>query len=514
MDFYKKVQAAKFQNPTLIFYNSKLSEQLQIPEFDLKTTTDFFSGQQLMSGSEPLALTYAGHQFGHFVPQLGDGRALLLGEVLDTQDRRWDIQLKGSGPTPFSRGGDGLAPLGPMLREYIVSEAMHALGVPTTRALALVTTGDPVSREKNLPGAILTRVASSHIRIGTFEFFASRNDFKNLKILADYAIHRHYPDLIKSSNPYLLLLKQVLHKQALLIAKWMTMGFIHGVMNTDNMTISGETIDYGPCAFIDFYDSKKVYSAIDRQGRYAFNKQAQIAKWNLSVFASTLLPLIADPTNQNFGSNDDYLDRKNLYTEENIQIVQNELDQFEVIFKYFWLQEMRQKLGFTELKDPSVRDSKEFHENYKLSQDDLTEYDLAQSFLNLLESQKVDFTLAFRALAESLNLGSDFAKFRQLFLPHPDLEHFLQAWTARNHALGRSHKTVSQTMMKKNPTFIPRNHLLDQAIKDAEIRNDFTLASKIFDIVTQPFRTATETELQFTYPPKPEEQIKNTFCGT
>jgi uncharacterized protein YdiU (UPF0061 family) len=522
-DFYKKVLPAEVRQPQLIFYSSKLSDQLKIPQFSVEQLAQIFSGQTILEGSDPISQTYAGHQFGYFVPQLGDGRALLLGEVLDSKNQRFDLQLKGSGPTPFSRGGDGLAPIGPMLREFIVSEAMHALGVPTTRALALVTTGNPVYRDKNQSGAILTRVAASHIRVGTFEFFASRNDFKNLKILADYVIERHYPEARSTQNPYLTLLQNVMNRQARLIARWMGLGFIHGVMNTDNMTVSGETIDYGPCAFMDYYDSKKVFSFIDKQGRYAYDKQPSIAKWNLSVFASTLLPLIADPENENFGSYDDFLERKNLYSEDNIRVVQNEIDQFEQLYSFYWLREMQQKLGISH-DEQFVAEAN--LKSYKFSDQDRQDYDLAQKFLNLLESQKIDFTLAFRYLADSADADLQGTKFAQLFLPSKDLDLWITLWKARVKQNKLSILDVKNSMLKKNPLFIPRNHWVDKAIQEAEgpkngtvnlqneNKNDFNLAEKLLTLVTQPFAESRADNVEFTYPPKPGEQIKNTFCGT
>lgn len=526
-DFYKKVLPASVPNPRLVFYNSTLAKELLIPDTSIETLTQVFSGQTILEGSEPMAQTYAGHQFGHFVPQLGDGRAIHLGEVINQQTQRKDIQLKGAGLTPFSRGGDGLAPLGPMLREYIVSEAMHALGVPTTRALALTTTGTPVLREKIQKGAILTRVASSHIRVGTFEYFASRNDFKSLKILADYVIHRHYTECLKSANPYLELLKDVIHAQAQLIAKWMGLGFIHGVMNTDNMTVSGETIDYGPCAFMDFYDPKKVFSSIDRRGRYAYSNQPQIAEWNLSVFASTLLPLIADPTNQDFGSYDDFLERGELYSESNVKLVQDELDQFKIIYKFYWLQEMKQKLGlalvpFHDLNakdkpDPvDTMSSRESHtrRDFVLSTEDKIDSDLAENFLNLLAEQKIDFTLAFRRLSQCVLSDLASIDFLKLFLHHEKLNTWTATWKTRLKSTGFTQDDCVKSMNQKNPSVIPRNHVIDKAIKQAEESDDFDVAEIALNLLTRPFEDPTEEHLAYTHPPKPEEQITKTFCGT
>jgi serine/tyrosine/threonine adenylyltransferase len=507
--FYKRVLPSKVSNPNLVFYNSKLADRLQIPKADLETLTQTFSGQLDILGSDPIAQAYAGHQFGHFVPQLGDGRAILLGEVLDTNHKRWDLQLKGAGLTPFSRGGDGLAPLGPMLREYIVSEAMNALGVPTTRALALISTGDKVNRETVLPGAILTRVASSHIRVGTFEFFASRNDFKNLKILADYVIQRHYPDAAMAENPYLELLKNVLNAQAQLIARWMGLGFIHGVMNTDNMTISGETIDYGPCAFMDFYDPNKVLSSIDRRGRYAYKNQPEIAEWNLSVFASCLLPLISDPKNQNFGSYDDYSEKNELYSEKNVLVVQDQIDSFEAIYNYYWLREMKQKLGLKDFNKIAA-----VPEAFDLNHENQTDFVFAQSYLNLIAEQKIDFTMSFRTLSESVNQSFEDSKFASLFLPKESAKAWFKHWNEKLKLTKRSEVEISASMNLKNPAFIPRNHLIDKAIKEAELKNDFNFAEILLSHVMAPFKAPESKDMEFTYPPKPEEQITKTFCGT
>ena len=327
--FYAPWQAATVPAPKLIQLNRALAAELGLDADALASDAGaaIFAGNVVPLGAEPLAQAYAGHQFGGFVPQLGDGRALLLGEVIDRHGRRRDIQLKGSGRTPFSRGGDGKATLGPVLREYLLGEAMHALGIPTTRALAAVTTGEPVYRDQILPGAVLTRVAASHIRVGTFQFFAARGDTAKVRQLADYTIARHYPDVATAANPYLAFLDAVVNAQAALIARWMLVGFIHGVMNTDNMAVSGETIDYGPCAFMDRYHPQTVFSSIDRQGRYAYGNQPNIARWNLARLAETLLPLI-------------HSDEKAA-----IAAVSNAVNAFTDRYDTFWLEGMRAKLG-------------------------------------------------------------------------------------------------------------------------------------------------------------------------
>lgn len=528
-DFYKESLAYNFSDPKLIFYNSKLATELQLPNYDEKNLSLIFSGQKILPNSKPIAMAYAGHQFGHFVPQLGDGRALLIGEIKDKNSNLKDIQLKGSGPTYFSRGGDGLAPLGPMLREYIVSEAMNALGVPTTRALALVTTGDLVYRENPLPGAVLTRVASSHVRVGTFEYFASRNDLKNLKILADYVISRHYPECKNSENPYLQLLIKIIRTQSQLISKWMSLGFIHGVMNTDNTTISGETIDYGPCAFMDGYNPTKVFSSIDRAGRYAFKNQPVIIEWNLSILASCLLPLILLPKEESFSNQEDFDEIKKLYTEKNIKIVQDEIDKFESIYKFYWLSEIKQKLGLKIINTENNVLNKDTFNDLKRSETDLSDFAFCEDFLNLLHKENIDFTLAFRYLSELLVLSRsnvsenqiefsastfDKSSFGKLFKDQAPIVNWIKIWFHKLSLIGNPIKTTATAMDLKNPLFIPRNHLIDKAIKESEIKNDFNFAKKILDLVTNPYSLRNAEDLIFSYPAKAEEQIYKTFCGT
>src|SRR5215470_5230902 len=368
--FYVPWKATQVAQPTLVKFNRELAEELGLDAdaLDSQEGARIFAGNQTPEGAAPLAQAYAGHQFGGFVPQLGDGRALLLGEVIDRKGDRRDIQLKGSGPTPFSRAGDGRAALGPVLREYLIGEAMHALGIPTTRALAAVLTGEPVFREAALPGAVLTRVAASHIRVGTFQFFAARGDDAKVKRLADYVIDRHYPELKEQANPSLGLLERVCDKQAALVASWMHVGFIHGVMNTDNMAISGETIDYGPCAFMDHYDPATVFSSIDTQGRYAYANQPKIAQWNLARFAETLLSLLdAD---------------KNRAVARATEVVNN----FPQRYEHHWLNGMRVKLG--------------------LLTEDEADLNLAAGFVAAMAGNKVDYTLAFRYLTNSV-LGDE-----------------------------------------------------------------------------------------------------------
>lgn len=361
-DFFVKQEPIKVSNPKLILLNEPLLESLGLNKEALSYTAwgDIFSGNHIPLEAHPIAEAYAGHQFGHFA-ELGDGRAVLLGEQMAPDGKRFDIQFKGSGQTPYSRRGDGRAALGPMLREYIISEYMYALKIPTTRSLAVVTTGENVVRDEILPGAILTRVAQSHIRVGTFQYAASLNDIQKLKALADYTINRHYVACKESDNPYLAFLNAVIAKQASLVAQWMHIGFIHGVMNTDNMSISGETIDYGPCAFMDHYHPETVFSSIDRQGRYAYGNQPPIAQWNLARFAETLLPLIdQDP-------------------DKSIELASQAINNFSDQFKTSWLQGMRIKIGL-------------FHE-------EPTDIDLINNLLALMQKNKADYTLTFRHLA-------------------------------------------------------------------------------------------------------------------
>src|ERR687898_388987 len=391
--FYVPWKAAQAARPRLIKFNRQLAEELglNVDALDTDEGAKIFAGNETPEGALPLAQAYAGHQFGGFVPQLGDGRALLIGEVIDRNGRRRDIQLKGSGPTPFSRAGDGRAALGPVLREYLIGEAMHALGIPTTRALAAVVTGEPVYRERALPGAVLTRVAASHVRVGTFQFFAARGEQAKVHRLADYVIDRHYPELKALANPYLGLLERVRDRQAALIASWMHVGFIHGVMNTDNMAISGETIDYGPCAFMDHYDPATVFSSIDTQGRYAYANQPRIAQWNLARFAETLLHLIDS-------------DGKRA-----IARATEVINAFPGQYERHWLKGMRAKLG--------------------LVSEDEADLNLATGFLNAMENKKVDYTLAFRYLADAA-LGQE-EPIRALFADPSAYDRWSGYWRAR-----------------------------------------------------------------------------------
>jgi serine/tyrosine/threonine adenylyltransferase len=465
--FYARLEPTPAAAPRLIKWNQALAEQLQLDlnPGDATALAQIFSGNQLLPGSEPLAMVYAGQQFGHFVPQLGDGRAILLGEARNREGRLQDIHLKGSGRTPYSRGGDGRAALGPVLREYIVSEAMTALGVPSTRTLAAVTTGETVFRDGAVPGAVLARTAASHVRIGTFQYFAARGDVEAVRILADYVIERHYPQLAGSAEPYLELLKAVVQRQAALVARWLQVGFIHGVMNTDNSTVSGETIDYGPCAFLDAYDPNAVFSSIDRHGRYAFANQPAIAQWNLARLAETLLPLIDADTDRAVAKATDCV---NIFSQE---------------FESRWLAGMRAKLGLATVQDGDA--------------------ELIEQLLGIMQRTAADFTRTFRGLC-SLPGPED---------ADPAFSGWLNDWRARGAAEKLSPPERSELMRGANPKYIPRNHRIEQAIAAAVEREDFTLFETLLTVLTRPYDDQPSAE-SYTAPPAAEERVLQTFCGT
>lgn len=474
--FFARVQPTPVTRPRLIAFNHALAEELRLDTrlADPQTLARLFSGNDLPAGADPVAIAYAGHQFGNFVPQLGDGRAILIGEVIDRDGRLRDIQLKGSGPTPFSRRGDGRAALGPVLREYLVSEAMFALGIPSTRALAAVTTGEMVLREGPVPGAILTRVAASHVRVGTFAYFAARDDQASLKRLTDYVIERHYPDAANDQIPALALLKSVIRRQAELIAQWMSIGFVHGVMNTDNMAISGETIDFGPCAFMESYDPKTVFSAIDEFGRYAYANQPRIAQWNLARFAETLLPLI-DADQQRA-----------------IALATDAISAFSSQYDASWLAHMRQKLGFsTEQPDDEP---------------------LIQALLDQMQAAQTDFTQTFRALSD-LETDAGPQQFLTLFSGQAAIRHWLQAWRSRVAVENTPLAARQSAMQAKNPVYIPRNHQIEAAIRAAVDRDDFSLFEKLQTVLANPFRED-PAFADYSMPALPHERVLRTFCGT
>ncbi|MBV2235977.1 MAG: YdiU family protein [Sterolibacterium sp.] len=477
--------------PRLVYLNQPLADALGLA-LDGQDTAALFAGNVLPAGSAPIAQIYAGHQFGHFSPQLGDGRAVLLGEHLDPQGGRHDIAFKGSGPTPFSRGGDGKAALGPMLREVLIGEALHALGIPTTRALAVVTTGETIYREQALPGAVLTRVAASHLRVGTFEYFAARGDIARLRQLADYAIARHDAGLPTTPAGYLAFLEAVAERQAALLARWMCIGFIHGVMNTDNMTISGESIDFGPCAFMEAYDPATVFSSIDRQGRYAYGNQPGIAHWNLARLASSLLPLIDD---------DD------VRASEQAQRV---IDRFPALYQRHWLAGMRAKLGL----DSQTQTQNDRHGADHDPASDAEDGALIEDWLGLLQQDRVDFTLAWRQLAEAA--AGQPAGLQALFTDQAALAAWYTRWQARcaSDDDGRLPAERAAAMRRVNPWLIPRNHRVEEALAAATTAGDLTPFRRLLAALSHPCETA-HAQADYTMPATADFNAGyRTFCGT
>lgn len=474
--FYAPIHPTPVADPRLVVFNTPLARELGLdPEAIEPQAAALFSGNQLPEDATPIAMAYAGHQFGAFVPRLGDGRAILLGELKTRDGALRDIQLKGSGLTPFSRNGDGRAVLGPMLREYIISEAMYALGIPTTRSLAVVTTGERVYREDILPGAVLTRVAASHVRVGTFQYFAARGDQEGLRELLEYVIARHYPAAREAQSPALAVLKEVTQRQVDLIARWMLVGFIHGVMNTDNMALSGETIDYGPCAFMDEYDPKTVFSSIDRNGRYSYGNQPAIAQWNLARFAETLLPLL-DPD-----------------TDKAVSLATEVLDPFIDQFDALFLAGLRRKIGLSTAADGDA--------------------ELARNLLTSMERSHADFTLTFRRLTLMVENPDRQTHLSELFSPDSDIGSWLRLWRDR---LARDPLTQPErvAMMRgANPAFIPRNHRVDLALKAAE-RGDYEPFRKLLGILQHPCDDQPDVEAEYGQPPQQSERVLQTFCGT
>jgi len=473
--FYQRAPLAPVAAPTLIKLNARLAAEIGLDAQLLSSEEGvaILAGNAAQPGVAPLALAYAGHQFGQFVPQLGDGRALLIGEAVDAGGRRFDVQLKGSGRTQFSRGADGRAGLGPVLREYVVSEAMAALGIPTARTLAAISTGETVWRETPQPGAIVARVAASHLRIGTFQYFAARQDEEGLRLLADYAIDRHYPALREDPERYLSLLKVVIAAQAQLVARWMLVGFIHGVMNTDNMTISGETIDYGPCAFMDAYHPATVFSSIDARGRYAYANQPHIAVWNLARLAETLLPLI--------GPDEDAA----------VEVAKQALSGFQAIYEATFHAGMRRKLG--------------------LATEEPEDLALAASLLDLMAADGADFTLVFRALSD--DAAGDAGRARALFTSADAFDAWMARWRAR---LAREPVEASEraaAMRAVNPKFIARNHRVEEVIRAAVDRGDFAPFERLVAVLGSPFEEQPENQA-YAQPPALDERVLRTFCGT
>lgn len=472
--FQLRQQPSAATAPEMIRFNRELAAELglQADGLDGPAGAAIFAGQELPPGAEPIAMAYAGHQFGQFVPQLGDGRAILLGEVVDRNGVRRDIQLKGGGPTPFSRRGDGRAALGPVLREYIVSEAMHALGIPSTRALAAVLTGDQVYRETVLPGAVFTRVAASHIRVGTFQFFAARGDVEGLQRLADYVIRRHYPAVAEAENPAAALLQAIIERQAALIARWMSVGFIHGVMNTDNMTVSGETIDFGPCAFLDTYDPAKVFSSIDHSGRYAYRNQPAVGQWNLARLAETFLPLL-DPD-----------------IDKAVEIANDQVIGFAHLYQAQWLLRMRAKIGLQTSEDCDAA--------------------LIESLLDAMHRGAADFTLTFRGLCDAA--GGDDMRARAQFTDAALYDNWVGQWRERLAREPGEPQERQRAMRAVNPFLIPRNHRIEQAIA-AGTAGDFSVFGRLVDALAHPFDERAE-DGDLATPPRDDERVLRTFCGT
>lgn len=468
--FYSSQSPTPVSSPSVIAVNQSLAKEIGIDQTFLSSDEglEMLSGNTTVEGSQPIATVYAGYQFGHWNPQLGDGRAILLGEVINNTGKRFDLQLKGSGPTLYSRGGDGRAPLGPVLREYIVSEAMHSLGIPTTRSLAAVFTGDYVQRESPEPGAILTRVASSHIRFGTFQYFAAKGDIEALTILADHVISRHYPEALESANPYVELLDQVMKKIAQLVSKWQSLGFIHGVMNTDNMLVCGETVDYGPCAFMDEFDPGKVFSSIDSAGRYGYQNQPGIAQWNLMTFAQTLLPLLSDSQEQ---------------AVKQAKIV---LEKFPEVYADQYDGLMARKIG--------------------LSSENPAASGLVASLLEILASQNLDYTLSFRSLMQILQ------EEEQRYKDNP-------AWLAWNEQwlkqfTGSADRATALSIMGNiNPVCIPRNHILEEVISQTKQAGNLSSFNALLQVLQDPYNPKWMDTI-YAKGPDSGQLVLQTFCGT
>jgi serine/tyrosine/threonine adenylyltransferase len=475
--FFARVAPTPVEAPRLITINQPLAAELGIDvgKFGDELLAAVFAGNVVPQGATPIAMAYAGHQFGHFVPQLGDGRAILLGEVCDRTGTRRDVQLKGCGRTPFSRNGDGRAALGPVLREYLVSEAMHALGIPATRSLAAVTTGERIRREAMVPGAVLTRVAASHVRVGTFQYFAARGDAASVRQLADYVIERHYPDTRESDRPYLALLQAVTERQARLVARWMQVGFIHGVMNTDNMAVSGETIDFGPCAFMDTYDPQAVFSSIDTQGRYAYANQPPVAQWNLARLAETLLPLV-DPV-----------------PDRAVERATEVVSAFAGRFTDCWLDGMRGKLGLLTALDGDL--------------------ELVRGFLELMHKNLADFTVSFRRLCEAAESEAADGVLRAPFLNPAAYDEWAASWRSRLSREDVDPRVRADAMRRVNPAFIPRNHRIEQVIAAAVGQEDYAPFFELLDVLSRPFEER-QYHLAYGKPPRPDERVRETFCGT
>ena len=476
--FFTRLPPTPVPSPGPIRINRPLARQLGIDPVWLASRegTETVAGNRIPAGADPIATVYAGHQFGSYNPQLGDGRAILLGEVVGTDGVRYDIQLKGAGRTPYSRGGDGRSPLGPVLREYIVSEAMHTLGIPTTRSLAAVTTGEQVVRDRFLPGAVLARVARSHIRIGTVQFFAARRDSEALRLLVEHALARHYPEDAGAENPALALLRNVISRQADLLAQWQLVGFIHGVMNTDNMLLSGETIDYGPCAFMDPFHPDTVYSSIDHAGRYAYRNQPGIAHWNLACLAQALLPLLDGDE------------------ERAVALAQEAVDRFPDLFSEAHFRGLGRKLGLADIRE--------------------SDGPLVEELFEVMAREQADFTLCFRRLADLAHPeGVQEGGVGGLFEIPDALLPWLARWRARLEEDPLAADERQAMMYRANPVYIPRNHLVEEAIRAAQEEGDFEPFHTLVEVLAEPRRYRPDLA-RYATPPRPEEVVRQTFCGT
>ncbi len=477
-NFFQPIHPDPVAAQALFVFNQALANKLGLCGTALLSAPpeQVFSGNTVPEGIEPLAMAYAGHQFGHFNPGLGDGRAVLLAQITDPDGHLFDIQLKGSGRTRFSRNGDGRSALGPVLREYLLSEAMYHLGVPTTRALAAVTTGEQVARERLTPGGIITRVSRSFVRVGTFQYFAYHDDTESIRKLADYMLQHHFAGEASRQNPYLYLLQEVIDRQAALIARWMQIGFIHGVMNTDNMSIVGETIDYGPCAFMDYFRFDQVYSSIDHQGRYAYNNQPNIGMWNLNRFAETLLPLLADDQN------------------EAVEIARAALDGYIQAFQQYWIDGMRAKLG--------------------LQQRHHDDKDLIDDWLKILDAESADYTLSFYRLSQCFQQPDDHdAELLTLFNRDAAVREWLLRWRQRLQQESSNDADRQSAMRKLNPLYIPRNHQVEAVIRAAEDVSDFKPFHTLLEVLQQPYQRQPGRET-YMVPPAAHEIVQQTFCGT
>jgi uncharacterized protein YdiU (UPF0061 family) len=477
-DCYAHIEPTAVPEPVLLRVNRALAAQLGLDPDALESDEGvaMLAGNRVPRGAQPVALAYAGHQFGNFVPSLGDGRAVLLGEVVDRDGVRRDLQLKGAGLTPFSRQGDGRSSLGPVIREYLVSEGMHALGIPTTRALAMVATGEPVARQRVEPGGVLTRVAASHVRVGTFEYFLRRGDLETVRALADYVIERHYPELLGSETPYRGLIEAVAERTAKLVADWLLVGFIHGVMNTDNISVAGETLDYGPCAFMDTYHPQTVFSSIDRGGRYAYDQQPGIGHWNLARFAEAVLPLISEDS------------------DTALEQARGALEVYQPAFQARYEAGLRRKLGLGEAREGDV--------------------DLALDLLSRMAANHADFTLTFRRLSElGGEAGEADAGVRALFDDPASFDEWAGQWRARLAAEGSEDDARRTAMRAVNPAYIPRNHRVEQAIEAVMSEGDLRPAEDLLTVLADPYSDHPELA-HLAEPPAPEEVVQRTFCGT